>query len=64
MKIGGPEIPLITFERLQRLIAAAIVPCSNAQICDLADQLHGAIRRRRDDEVVFSDPILAEARVG
>ena len=35
------------FDRLQDQVAVAIALCSDAQILDLADSLHAALRRRR-----------------
>lgn len=43
----GRALDQEAYERLQEQIAVAIVQCSDAQILDLADSLHAALRRRR-----------------
>jgi hypothetical protein len=46
MGAAGPRLRTETFERLREQIATASALCSEAQILELADGLHDAIRRR------------------
>ncbi|MDB5439802.1 MAG: hypothetical protein JWM33_2229 [Caulobacteraceae bacterium] len=62
MSIDTYQLPGAEFERLQRLVAVAVTPCSNGQIRELVDQLHGVIRRRHNDAIEFVEIDVEEAR--
>ncbi len=45
---GGRPLEQSAFERLCEQLAAAAALCSDAQVLDLADSLHDALRRHRN----------------